>query len=587
MRSCPGLTPRVFGGGRVIELKRFLSLCFIGLLNVFFFWIAFFLLSNAYYVLGAFFLGLVLLIDFFIFNPKGYPYRYVAPALVLLTILVIYPIYFTVKTAFTNYGTGHYMSKEEAIERLLYDPVYTYQIEDEAVEYKVFLAYDGLTPIYDDFLLLFKINGEIFIAEKPVPVKKKGREVLLSEAQLSAVESTDYQLVPRSEELSEIRMITSGEKTYRAFYSPREEFLRLNAPVFKSRIAQFYLQKADFVHPSGNKYALRIDRTGEWSFLRIERLYRLDLIQIMENDRPKTKLVVVNNRTNRPLIEREGSFYDVNEKGEEIYLIGYIDFVGWKNFVRVLRDPRIAGPFLKIFAWTFLWALLSVVLSLAVGLPFALVLNDPKLKGRNIYRTLLIVPWAIPVFISALVWRNGLLNESYGVINKFLLPALGLPAIKWMNDPFWARVGVLLVNIWLTYPYMMTISLGALQGIPYELYEAAMIDGAGKIKRFWNITFPLLMTVIAPLLVSSFAFSFNNFTIIYLITGGGPPIPGSTTPTGYTDILISYVYKLAFQAGTGQDFGLAAAISILIFFLVGGISYVNFRFSGVFEEVGR
>lgn len=568
-------------------IKKLLSFFFIGLLNVFFFWIAFFLFNNAYYVLGALFLVLVFLIDFFIFNPKGYPYRYVAPALVLLTVLVIYPIYFTVKTAFTNYGTGHYMSKEEAIERLLYDPVYTYEIENESVEYKVFIAYDGLTPIYNDFLILFKIEGNLFLAEKPIPVRKKGKDVLLSESLLVPIESSTYQLVPWSEELTEIRMITSEEKTYRAFYSPKEEFLRLNGSMFKSRIAQFHLQRSDFVHPNGNKYALRIDRTGEWNFLRIERLYRLDLVQTLENDKPRTRLVVVNNRTNKPLIEREGSFYDVNEKNEEVYLIGYIDFVGWKNFLRILRDPRISGPFFKIFAWTFFWALFSVVFSLAVGLPFALVLNDPKLKGRNIYRTLLIIPWAIPVFISALVWRNGLLNESYGVINKFLLPALKLPAIRWMNDPFWARVGVLLVNVWLTYPYMMTISLGALQGIPYELYEAAMIDGAGKFRRFTGITFPLLMTVIAPLLVSSFAFSFNNFTIIYLITAGGPPIPGSTTPTGYTDILISYVYKLAFQAGTGQDFGLAAAISILIFFLVGGISYINFRFSGVFEEVGR
>ncbi len=569
------------------KLGKLLKLSFVGLLNVFFFWIAFFLFNNAYYVLGTLFMILVMLIDFFIFNPKGYPYRYIAPALVLLTVLVIYPIYFTIKTAFTNYGTGHYMSKEEAIERLLYDPVYTYQIEDSSAEYKVFVAYDGLTPIYDDFLILFKIDGQLLIGEKPSPVKRKGRDVLLSEAQLVLVGGSPYQLVPQSDELEQIRMVLLEDKTYRAFYSPNEEFLRINAPIFKSRIGQIHLHKSDYVHPNGDKYALRIDRAGEWSFVKIERLYRLDLVQTIENDRPKMKIAVFNNRTNKPLVEKEGSFYDVNEKGEEIYLIGYIDFVGWKNFLRILRDPRIAGPFLKIFAWTFVWAVLSVVVSLVVGLPFALVLNDPRLKGKNVYRTLLIIPWAIPVFISALVWRNGLLNESYGVINRFLLPALGLPAIRWMNDPFWARFGVVLVNVWLTYPYMMTISLGALQGIPYELYEAAMIDGAGKVKRFWNITFPLLMTVIAPLLVSSFAFSFNNFTIIYLITGGGPPIPGSTTPTGYTDILISYVYKLAFQAGTGQDFGLAAAISILIFFLVGGISYVNFKFSGVFEEVGR
>lgn len=319
----------------------------------------------------------------------------------------------------------------------------------------------------------------------------------------------------------------------------------------------------------------------------VERLYRLAYKEIYDGVKMKIKTTVVNNLTGREVVEREGAFYDVDENGNETFLVGFIDFVGWKNFLRIVKDPKVSGPFFRIFLWTFVWAVLSVVLSLAVGLPFALVLNNPRLKGRNLYRTLLIIPWAIPVFISALVWRNGLLNESYGVINKFLLPLFGLEPIKWFNDPFWARVGVLLVNVWLTFPYMMTISLGALQSIPPELYEVAAIDGAGRFRRFVHITFPLLMTIIAPLLVSSFAFSFNNFTIIYLITGGGPPIPNSTTPTGYTDILISYVYKLAFEGGQGQDFGFASAISILIFFLVGGISFVNFKLSGAFEEVSR
>lgn len=573
-------------------LKLFLWFLF-ALLNAFFLWSGFFLFKNGYYELAIVLYSLVFLIDFFVFNPKGYPYRYVIPALFLLFILVLYPIYFTVKVAFTNYGTGHYMSRQEALERLLYDPNFTYVVDDEKVSFKVFVVYDGLTPT-DDFLIVFKVGEQLFLGEKPVPVRARGRNVILSEGRMIPVtaeqvnvEGKTYRFVPWSEDLADLKMIVLGEKTYRAFYYSEDEFLRLNAPHFKSRIGQVHLSRADYIDPLGRKFALRVDETGDWKFVRVERLYRLVYREAMEDGKVRRKMVLVNNLTGKDVVEKDGAFYDVDENGELRFLIGFIDFVGWRNFLRIVRDPRISGPFLRIFLWTVVWATLSVVLSLMVGLPFALVLNDPKLKGRNLYRTLLIVPWAIPVFISALVWRNGLLNESYGVINKILLPALGLNPVKWFNDPFWARVGVLLVNVWLTFPYMMTISLGALQSIPPELYEVAVIDGAGKFKRFVYITFPYLMAIIAPLLVSSFAFSFNNFTIIYLITGGGPPIPGSTTPTGYTDILISYVYKLAFEAGQGQDFGFASAISIMIFFLVGGISFLNFRLSGTFEEVSR
>ncbi len=574
-------------------LFKFFLWCLFVLMNIFFFWGASFLIQNAYYEMGVMFFILLFLIDFFIFNPRAYPYRYIAPALVLLFILVLYPIYFTVKVAFTNYGTGHYMPRQEAIERLLYDPNYTYEVqEDYTNEYKVFVVYDGMTPT-EDFLILFKLNGKLFLGERPKPVRKKGKEVLLSESVLypldgEYVQTADrtYHLVPYGE-LQDVRIITVEDKIYKAFYSPQDQLLQANSPYFKSKIAQLYLYRADFVDQQDRRYALRVNSLGEWQFVRIERLYQLGYDESFEDGKMKMRMTIYNNKTNNRVIEKEGAFYDKNEKGEEVFLIGFIDYVGFKNFLRIVKDPKVSGPFLQIFIWTFVWALLSVVLSLAVGLPFALILNDKNLRARNIYRTLLIIPWAIPVFISALVWKNGLLNESYGVINKFLLPLFGISPIRWMNDALWARIGVLLVNIWLTFPYMMTISLGALQGIPFEMYEAAMIDGAGKFKRFTAITLPFIMAVIAPLLVSSFAFSFNNFTVIYLITAGGPPIPGSTTPTGYTDILISYVYKLAFEGGRGQDFGFASAISIMIFFLVGGISFLNFKFSGAFEEVGR
>ena len=131
----------------------------------------------------------------------------------------------------------------------------------------------------------------------------------------------------------------------------------------------------------------------------------------------------------------------------------------------------------------------------------------------------------------------------------------------------------------------MLINLGSLQSIPNELYEAARVDGASGWQQFWHVTLPLLLVSVAPLLVSCFAFNFNNFGVIYLVTQGRPPIPGARTPAGATDILITYTYRLAFESGSGTDYGLASAVTILIFLIVGTLSWFNFRFTGTLEEV--
>lgn len=148
-------------------------------------------------------------------------------------------------------------------------------------------------------------------------------------------------------------------------------------------------------------------------------------------------------------------------------------------------------------------------------------------------------------------------------------------------------MALFLVNLWLGYPYMMIVTLGALQSIPSELYEAALVDGARPWDVLRTVTLPLLMVAVSPLLVGSFAFNFNNFNVIYLVTGGGPPMAGAQTPAGHTDILISYTYRLAFQGGQGTQFGFAAAISMLIFIIVAVVSAINFRLTGAFEEVSE
>lgn len=146
------------------------------------------------------------------------------------------------------------------------------------------------------------------------------------------------------------------------------------------------------------------------------------------------------------------------------------------------------------------------------------------------------------------------------------------------------KFAILLVNLWLGFPYMFLVCTGALQAIPAELKEAGIMDGAGAIKRFFHITLPLLLVSVAPLLIASFAFNFNNFALIYMLTGGGPNFSGTPVLIGETDLLISMVYSISFESGTRQ-FGLASALSILIFAVVGIISWLGFRQTRKLEEV--
>jgi arabinogalactan oligomer/maltooligosaccharide transport system permease protein len=172
-----------------------------------------------------------------------------------------------------------------------------------------------------------------------------------------------------------------------------------------------------------------------------------------------------------------------------------------------------------------------------------------------------------------------LLNDEFGIVNQTLHTD-----IPWLFDPTWAKVSCILVNVWLGFPYWFLVCTGALLAVPDELTEAARVDGAGPFQVFRKVTLPLLLVATAPLLIASFAFNFNNFNNIYFLTGGGP-YEVSQTVAGSTDILISYTYKIAFQGGSGAQYGLAAAVSIFIFFIVAGISALSFWRTRALEEI--
>jgi ABC-type sugar transport system permease subunit len=204
-------------------------------------------------------------------------------------------------------------------------------------------------------------------------------------------------------------------------------------------------------------------------------------------------------------------------------------------------------------------------------------MNDKRLVAQKFYRVLLIIPYSIPFFISVLIFK-GLLNKDFGPINN-CLKILGFAALPWLESAPLAKISCLLVNLWLGFPYMFLIITGILQSLPVSIYEAARLDGATSLQQFKLLTLPLIFKAIVPLLIGSFAFNLNNFVGIYLLTGGGPPISGATTPVGETDILISYTYRLAFEGSSGQNFGLASAVCFFIFIFIGFLTFFNYRLS--------
>lgn len=274
----------------------------------------------------------------------------------------------------------------------------------------------------------------------------------------------------------------------------------------------------------------------------------------------------------------EGAF--VSDAGQELQPGWKID-VGFDNFVRAFTNEDIRGPLLSVTVWTFAFAILSVASTFALGLFLAIVFNAPHMRGKKIYRVIMVLPYAFPGFLSALVFL-GLFNQQFGFFNQVLLGGASIP---WLTDPWLAKFSILFVNLWLGFPYMFLICTGALQSIPEELAEAATVDGARPWAVFRLIKFPLLLVSVAPLLISSFAFNFNNFNLIYMLTGGGPRDVTAGVDAGATDILITLVYKVAFGEGTGRDYGLASAFAILIFLIVATISIVSFRKTKALEEL--
>ena len=257
------------------------------------------------------------------------------------------------------------------------------------------------------------------------------------------------------------------------------------------------------------------------------------------------------------------------------------DWVGFKTFANIFTVDIWRSTFFDVLGWTVVWTLLASTLQITIGVFLAILVNQKDLKLKRFIRTMFVLPWAVPGFVTILVFA-GMFNDSFGAINNDILAFFSISPIPWMTDALWTRVALILIQGWLGFPYIFIVTTGILQSIPEDLYEAAVIDGATSWDKFMNITLPVILTSMAPTLITQYTFNFNNFNIIYLFNGGGPATPGSTA--GGTDILVSWIYKLTMQS---SQYALAAALTILLSVFVIAIVMWQFRKSNSFNQERR
>lgn len=259
-----------------------------------------------------------------------------------------------------------------------------------------------------------------------------------------------------------------------------------------------------------------------------------------------------------------------------------VQWVGLANFGRILAVGTWARTFFGVLAWSVVWAVLATVTTYFLGFLQAMIINAEGVRLRKLWRSIFILPWAVPAMVSALVFRS-MFNGQFGPISQFLVD-VGLTddRVNWFTDPSQpnlARLVALAVNLWLGFPYFMALISGTLTNLDRNLYEAAQIDGASSLQVFRHITLPIVYRATAPLMVMSLVSNFNNFGVIYFLTEGGPD-NSQYTYAGSTDLLITWLYKLTLD---NRMYNIGSVMSIFIFVIVGSFSLWNLRRSNSLE----
>lgn len=460
----------------------------------------------------------------FLFD-RAYVWRYVFSGLAGMMLFIVFPILYTLGIGFTNYSNLHLISFEQAQSYFLNQ---TYAAEDGA-NYDLVLYEDGT-----DYRITVENEntGDTYVATDSVPMTHTEQVTLELEAS-GPLDSTLANLQP----------------------APRNAAILLRSE----------LDRVMLVLPDGTE----LMKSRLTQFSTTYPLYEL-------NDNGN----LVNQQDGSVITPNFEAGYFEDENGQRLNP-GFTVNVGFDNIKRVLTDKGMFDPFVQIFTWTMLFSAFTVVATFIIGVTLASLVQWEPIRGRALYQLLLILPYALPSFISIMIFK-ALFNQNFGEINYILESLFGI-APNWNSNPNTTRAMILFVNTWLGYPYMFILCLGMLQSIPKDLYEASGLEGSGMFNNFFRITLPLILKPLLPLLIASFAFNFNNFVLIELLTKGGPIIIGSNPQAGETDLLVNYAYRLAFRGDT-QDFALASTISTFIFMIVAVIAFLYLKVAKV--EVG-
>ncbi|RXZ72504.1 ABC transporter permease subunit [Agromyces albus] len=517
-RQAAGIAEAASGGVKMLLVKVLL----LGIVDAIAVYAIFILISSEQWLVAAIVGVVTAIVNWIYFSRTKLPAKYLTPGVIFLVVFQVFVLVYTGYIAFTNYGTGHNGSKEQAVSSLMSSAL---ERVPDSPTYEVTVV-DQLGELG---LLVTDPDGEASVGTTDSPLTEVDAEMEGGKAvAVDGWTTLNFaDVIARTDEITELAVPFSDDPNDGAIRTP------------DGSSGYLYLSNLEYDAAAGTMTDL------------------------------STGTVYSDLGT--------GAF--TSDDGEQL-LPGWQIVVGFDNFVRAVTDERLAGPLLYVTLWTFAFALISVASTFFLGLFLAIVFNDLRMRGRKYYRVLMILPYAVPSFLSALVWA-GMMNESFGFINQVLLGGASVP---WLTDPVVAKISVLVVNLWLGFPYMFLVCTGALQSIPEELQEAATVDGARPWAVFRLIKLPLLLVSVAPLLIASFAFNFNNFNVIYMLTDGGPRDSSAPIPVGFTDILISMVYKVAFT-GQSRDYGLASAYSIIIFIVVAVISVIAFRRTKSLEEL--
>jgi ABC-type sugar transport system permease subunit len=505
-------------------ILRILALALIDAITI---WLVYQMVFDGYWPLAAV-LGLVTIwVNIVFLSGRFYPLRYVAPGLSLMVIMVLYPILFTFYVSFTNYGTGHLVTQQLAIEQI---ESQTYLPADATI-YQ-WTAYRNAAGEY----LLWMVNpddpADIFtVTPGGDPVEREGAP---------PPEIDGYTQIPSNQLFAQL-----GALSALTFGVPPD-------------------------------HAFKVSQTALGQAAQYEQQFVYDAAQD----------AMVDQVTGDVYTNVAGTFTLLSTTPPKTLTPGFAVTIGLQNYLALFTDPTLRSTFFQVFLWTVIFAIMSVFLTFVLGMFLAIVFDVPEMPMRALLRSLLLIPYTIPAFVAVPVWV-GLLNPQFGVISQMIGALTGGWIPPWFSDPFWSKVGILLVQTWLGFPYMFVVVTGALQTLPNDIYEAADLDGANAWHKFRSMTLPLLLVTVGPLLVASFAFNFNNFTVIQLYNNGGPPMPNVPTPVGYTDILATYTYNIAFGAQGNSDYGYASAITMMIFLILFVITQFQFRYTNMLEERGR